>query len=299
MDSEKKKEQQRVDYVIGRIKEKIETTENELEKARKETSSVEKNYVQNAKINTFEVDDRMETNAEVQQQKQLVAKNVENERILKQELSKLTLLKDSPYFGRIDILDQGEEEPESLYIGTASFAENNRNFLVYDWRAPISSIFYNGTLGNVQYETPMGIQTTELVKKRQFTIVDGKIRHMFDTNETIGDEMLQAVLGEHSDEYMKNIVATIQKEQNDIIRDTKHDLLLVQGVAGSGKTSVALHRIAYLLYFAAYRLFALPQQPQTFCRPNCFIFAEPVVFTLYFRSFAKSWRTQHAASHAC
>lgn len=92
-------------------------------------------------------------------------KNVENERILKQELSKLTLLKDSPYFGRIDILDQGEEEPESLYIGTASFAENNRNFLVYDWRAPISSIFYNGTLGNVQYETPMGIQTTELVKK--------------------------------------------------------------------------------------------------------------------------------------
>ena len=125
MDSEKKKEQQRVDYVIGRIKEKIETTENELEKARKETSSVEKNYVQNAKINTFEVDDRMETNAEVQQQKQLVAKNVENERILKQELSKLTLLKDSPYFGRIDILDQGEDEPESLYIGTASFAENS------------------------------------------------------------------------------------------------------------------------------------------------------------------------------
>lgn len=166
MDSEKKKEQQRVDYVIGRIKEKIETTENELEKAHKETSSVEKNYVQNARINTFEVDDRMETNAEVQQQKQLVAKNVENERILKQELSKLTLLKDSPYFGRIDILDQGEEEPESLYIGTASFAENNRNFLVYDWRAPISSIFYNGTLGNVQYETPMGIQTTELVKKK-------------------------------------------------------------------------------------------------------------------------------------
>lgn len=256
MDSEKKKEQQRVDYVIGRIKEKIETTENELEKARKETSSVEKNYVQNARINTFEVDDRMETNAEVQQQKQLVAKNVENERILKQELSKLTLLKDSPYFGRIDILDQGEEEPESLYIGTASFAENNRNFLVYDWRAPISSIFYNGTLGNVQYETPMGIQTTELVKKRQFTIVDGKIRHMFDTNETIGDEMLQAVLGEHSDEYMKNIVATIQKEQNDIIRDTKHDLLLVQGVAGSGKTSAILQRIAFLLYHSNRKLSA-------------------------------------------
>lgn len=256
MDTEKDLEQRRVDYVTGRIEEKIESTETELEKARKETASVERNYVQNARINTYEVDDRMETNAEVQQQKQLVAKNVETERILDQELSRLSILKDSPYFGRIDILDPGETEPESLYIGTASFAENNCDFLVHDWRAPISSIFYNGTLGDVRYETPMGMQETKLVRKRQFNTSHGRIRHMFDTNETVGDEMLQEVLGEHGDEYMRNIVATIQKEQNDIIRDTKHDLLLVQGVAGSGKTSAILQRIAFLLYHSRRKLSA-------------------------------------------
>ena len=91
---------------------------------------------------------------------------------------------------------------------------------------------------------------------------------MFDTNETIGDEMLQAVLGEHSDEYMKNIVATIQKEQNDIIRDTKHDLLLVQGVAGSGKTSAILQRIAFLLYHSNRKLSA--DQIVCFRRTCCF-----------------------------
>ena len=92
------------------------------------------------------------------------------------------------------------------------------------------------------------MQTTELKKKRQFTIKDGKITNMFDTNETVGDEVLQVALGKQNDQYMHNIVATIQKEQNDIIRDTRSDLLLVQGVAGSGKTSAILQRIAYLLY---------------------------------------------------
>ena len=120
--------------------------------------------------------------------------------------------------------------------------------LIYDWRAPISGVYYNGTLGKVQYETPAGTQSTELVKKRQFTIKDGRITNMFDTNETVGDELLQAALGAQNDQYMHNIVATIQQEQNDIIRNTSSDLLLVQGVAGSGKTSAILQRIAYLLY---------------------------------------------------
>ena len=100
----------------------------------------------------------------------------------------------------------------------------------------------------------MGEQFAELKKKRQFTIKKGVITNMFDTNETIGDEILQSVLGEHSDEYMRNIVATIQAEQNDIIRDVKHDLLLVQGVAGSGKTSAILQRIAFLLYHSRDKL---------------------------------------------
>ncbi|GBG95860.1 ATP-dependent DNA helicase [Ligilactobacillus salitolerans] len=248
MASQRQLEQQRVDQVIVEIKQQLKQAKKEYEKAHAETSSVEKNYLQNAKVNTTEVDDRMETNAEIQQQKQLVAKNIQTEQILKEQLETLKDLKKSPYFGRIDIQDPDETSPESLYIGTASLSDEHQNFLVYDWRAPISSVYYNGTLGQVEYETPAGRQETELLKKRQFKITDGQIQNMFDTSETVGDELLQSVLDEHSDEYMKNIVATIQKDQNDIIRDTNSDLLLVQGVAGSGKTSAILQRIAFLLY---------------------------------------------------
>lgn len=247
MENERQLEQNRVDQVVKEIQKQQKQTEKEYKKAHEETSSVEKNYVQNAKVNTTEVDDRMETNAEIQQQKQLVAKNVQTEQILKEQLETLQDLEKSPYFGRIDIQDPGDEQ-ETLYIGTASLNDDHQNFLIYDWRAPISSVYYNGTLGPVEYETPAGQQQTDLLKKRQFKINNGQIKNMFDTNETVGDEILQDVLDEHSDEYMKNIVATIQKEQNDIIRDTKSDLLLVQGVAGSGKTSAILQRIAFLLY---------------------------------------------------
>lgn len=246
--NEFKREQARVDHVISKIETQTEHTKNLYNQAHSETRSVESNYSQNAKINTFEADDRIETNAEVQQQKGLVARAVENETILKRQVATYKRLQASPYFGRIDIKDPGETQAEPLYIGTASFADENENFLIYDWRAPISSIYYNGTLGKVTYQTPVGDMDTELVKKRQFSIQSGKITNMFDTNETVGDEILQEVLGQQNDTYMANIVATIQKEQNDIIRDTTSDLLVVQGVAGSGKTSAILQRIAFLLY---------------------------------------------------
>ncbi|WP_412989531.1 RNA polymerase recycling motor HelD [Pediococcus siamensis] len=246
--NEIKREQTRVDHVIKKIKTQAAHTKELYEQAHSETRSVENNYSQNAKINTFEADDRIETNAEVQQQKGLVARAVENETILKRQVATYKQLQDSPYFGRIDIQDPGESEAEPLYIGTASFADEHENFLIYDWRAPISSIYYNGTLGKVAYQTPSGMMETELVKKRQFSIQHGQITNVFDTNETVGDEILQEVLGQQNDTYMANIVATIQKEQNDIIRDTTSDLLVVQGVAGSGKTSAILQRIAFLLY---------------------------------------------------
>lgn len=213
MDNEKALEQKRVDDVMNEIQKQLDATQIEYDKAHKETTSVERNYVQNARVNTYEVDDQMETNAEIQQQKNLVAKTIENETILKKQLSTLKILQDSAYFGRIDIHENGEEDSETLYIGTSSLVDEDQDFLIYDWRAPISSIYYNGTLGPVSYETPMGEQFAELKKKRQFTIKKGVITNMFDTNETIGDEILQSVLGEHSDEYMRNIVATIQAEQ--------------------------------------------------------------------------------------
>ncbi|KRM09583.1 DNA helicase [Lentilactobacillus farraginis DSM 18382 = JCM 14108] len=246
--NEQQKEQQRVDEVISKISTKITSTENEYNRAHTETKKVQQTYSDNTSVNYFEVDDRIETSAELQQQRGLVSRLTENESILKRQLATMKDLKRSPYFGRIDIRDDDQTQDEKLYIGIASFENEDGEFLVYDWRAPISSIYYNGTLGKVAYETPMGEQQTTLTKKRQFQIVDGRIRNMFDTNETVGDEMLQTALGAQNDEYMQNIVATIQHEQNDIIRDTKSQLLVVQGVAGSGKTSAILQRIAFLLY---------------------------------------------------
>jgi DNA helicase-2/ATP-dependent DNA helicase PcrA len=245
---DQQQEQQRVNHVVAKIGEQKDATEALYNKAHQETSQVERNYSQNAKVNLIEADDRIETHAEIQQQKGLVARAIENEAILKRQIDELSDLQKSPYFGRIDIKDDDEDDSESLYIGVSSFADHDGNFLIYDWRAPIASIYYNGTLGQVTYDTPAGKMQTDLIKKRQFTISHGEIQHMFDTNETVGDEMLQQALGAQNDEYMQNIVATIQKEQNDIIRDVYSDLLVVQGVAGSGKTSAILQRIAFLLY---------------------------------------------------
>ncbi|MCK8612124.1 ATP-dependent DNA helicase [Apilactobacillus kunkeei] len=243
-----KNEQNRVDEVVAKLHKRIDKTEAEYQKAHNETKRVQQNYGNNTSVNYVEVDDRIETSADLQQQRGLVNKVVQSEAIIKNQLETYKKLADSPYFGRIDIKDDDDDDTESLYIGTASFVDDNENFLVYDWRAPISSIYYNGTLGKVAYQTPAGKQTTDLEKKRQFQISHGEINNMFDTNETVGDEMLQSVLGQQHDEVMQNIVSTIQKEQNDIIRDTYSDLLVVQGVAGSGKTSAILQRIAFLLY---------------------------------------------------
>lgn len=241
-------EQKRVDEVVEKLYQRIDTTEIEYDKAHNETKRVQQNYGNNTSVNYVEVDDRIETSADLQQQRGLVNKVVQSEAIIKNQLETYKKLADSPYFGRIDIQDDDEDDYDSLYIGTSSFVDDDDNFLVYDWRAPISSIYYNGTLGQVKYKTPAGIQSTDLIKKRQFQISHAHIDNMFDTNETVGDEMLQNVLGQQHDEVMQNIVSTIQKEQNDIIRDTYNDLLVVQGVAGSGKTSAILQRIAFLLY---------------------------------------------------
>lgn len=246
-------EQRRVARVDALIAARLATVKQQRTMAMRDLTEIEQSYGDATKVNITEVDDRMETNAAVQQQKMMVARAAENETILGHEEARLQLLQGSPYFGRIDISEAGEHD--TLYIGLGTF-QHGDDFLVYDWRAPIASIYYNGTLGPVSYEAPTGEQTVTLENKRQFKIEHGQITNMFDTNETVGDEILQSVLGEQSSDYMKNIVATIQQEQNDIIRDTTSDLLVVQGVAGSGKTSAVLQRVAYLLYHSRSHLAA-------------------------------------------
>ena len=154
----------------------------------------------------------------------------------------------SPYFGRIDFKEDGEDL-EKIYIGIHSLIDDNSSdVLVYDWRTPIASLFYECEEGTGTYKSPVGLIRGNITLKRQYKIENSKLKYFFDSSIKINDELLQEVLGQNSSDKMKNIVRTIQKEQNMIIRDTKNKLLVVQGVAGSGKTSIALHRIAYLLY---------------------------------------------------
>jgi DNA helicase II / ATP-dependent DNA helicase PcrA len=170
-------------------------------------------------------------------------------RFSSKQVEKLEKMMESPYFGRIDFQEKGDTSAEKVYIGTASFFNDDTlEMLVYDWRSSIASMFYDFELGPAFYETLDGNVEGEMKLKRQYKIADGKINFMFDSSVKIDDDMLQEMLGKSADDKMKNIVTTIQREQNRIIRDDKHNLLIVQGTAGSGKTSIALHRAAYLLY---------------------------------------------------
>ena len=151
----------------------------------------------------------------------------------------------NPYFGKV--IFKNENHEEEVYIGI-THVEDDLDYYVHDWRSPICSLFYDYETGPAKYLSPDGIITGELKVKRQYKIEDAKLKGIFDTNINIEDDVLQQVLAEDSNDKMKNIVNTIQQEQNKVIRNTEDRTLIVQGIAGSGKTSVALHRIAFLLY---------------------------------------------------
>ena len=159
---------------------------------------------------------------------------------------KLLKVQYSPYFGRVDFKENGEEE-KPIYIGLTN-VQKDLNYLVYDWRSPIASLFYDYGIGPCMYEAPDGEINGYMSLRRQYKIENEKLIRVFDNDLNVVDECLQEVLSESSSEKMKNIVNTIQSEQNEIIRNISNKNLIVQGIAGSGKTSVALHRIAFLLY---------------------------------------------------
>ena len=162
---------------------------------------------------------------------------------------RLKRMLDAPFFGSVEFVYDGEDEPEDFYIGIGNFArERGALPLIYDWRAPVSSLFYDYDKGEASYEAPGGRMDGEILSKWQYKIRGGKMIYEFESDVKIDDDILKQELGANSDTKLKNIVRTIQKEQNAIIRNTKDKILAIQGVAGSGKTSVALHRIAYLLY---------------------------------------------------
>lgn len=159
---------------------------------------------------------------------------------------KLLKVQYSPYFGRVDFKEDGEDT-KKVYIGLTNIEKDLRYF-VYDWRSPIASLFYDYPVGPCKYEAPDGEIKGYMSLRRQYKIENNKLLRVFDNDLNVVDECLQEVLSEKSSDKMKNIVNTIQSEQNEIIRNVSNKHLIVQGIAGSGKTSVALHRIAFLLY---------------------------------------------------
>ncbi|BCC53985.1 hypothetical protein BCJMU07_3335 [Bacillus cereus] len=244
-----KEEQQRVDVVIEKVDEELKELDNRVGSVKSEIVSIRKNFWEDVKVNIDNIKEAVETAASIRQEAELLAEREHTHRHTKNEYDLLTKIKETPYFGRIDFKEDDEADTDEMYIGIGSFYDKEKDeFLVYDWRAPISSLYYDYTLGKAQYKAPIGTISGDLLLKRQYMIRNGTIQSMFDTGVTIGDELLQEALGRNASEQMKSIVATIQKEQNQIIRNDKSDVLIVQGTAGSGKTSAALQRVAYLLY---------------------------------------------------
>lgn len=246
-ETEQQKEQKHLDEVLGLIKKKESELDHSIEHAQNEAQNINSHFFDDVKLDYDGYSTSMDTALSIHQQQQMLAERQNAWQHSAKQLSTLQRLEKKPYFARVDF-QEPNEDPETIYIGLGSFADKEDHFLIYDWRAPISSIYYDGKLGKVSYNSPDGVQTVDMTKKRQFLIEDGKITNMFDTNESIGDQMLLNVLNEKSSTQMKSIVTTIQREQNKIIRNTSADLLFVQGAAGSGKTSAIMQRVAYLLY---------------------------------------------------
>ncbi len=246
--SEEALEQEHLDNIMKQIKERKKSLKKSIKSAEGEARNLNSHFFDDVKLDYDGYSTSMETALSIHQQQQLLSEREHAWQHSAKQLDTVERLEKRPYFARVDFKEQGEKKPETIYIGLGSFADKNDHFLIYDWRAPISSIYYDGKLGEVSYNSPEGKITVDMTKKRQFMIEDGKIVNMFDTNESIGDQMLLEVLSEKSSTQMKSIVTTIQQEQNKIIRNISADLLFVQGAAGSGKTSAILQRIAFLLY---------------------------------------------------
>ncbi|MDL2225607.1 AAA family ATPase [Eubacteriales bacterium OttesenSCG-928-M02] len=163
------------------------------------------------------------------------------------QLEKLKKLLSAPYFARIDFTFAGTDTPKEIYIGRSTLRKA-QEICIFDWRAPVASMFYRYGPGPASYQAPQGTIEGTMELKRQYEIKDGLLEYFFDADIEILDEYLRKMLSQNASPQMKSIVETIQREQDMVIRDEKSDVLVVQGVAGSGKTSVALHRAAYLMY---------------------------------------------------
>lgn len=242
-------EQERLNQVVRELEARIIELEPEVTGLHDQVTGIRRRFWEEVTVNTNTHEDFEETFYSIRQQEALLSERERSHKLRLQQLRNMKRLLKSPYFGRIDFKEKGMSVTEKVYIGVSSFVDSEgMDFLVYDWRTPIASMYYDYEPGAASYDTPSGQIAGMMTLKRQYQIRQGELCNVFDTSLTIGDELLQQVLGQGADHQMRSIVATIQKEQNAIIRNDTSRMLIVQGAAGSGKTSAALQRVAYLLY---------------------------------------------------
>ncbi|WP_078391707.1 RNA polymerase recycling motor HelD [Shouchella patagoniensis] len=242
-------EYERAAFIHAFIRTKQAMLKDQLEGVSGDEMELKETFWDNVTMNFSNTEDAQETISSIKQQAELLNERERSSELMKKQMRTLRRLADSPYFGRIDMKEKGADTPDALYIGLASLMdETDSEFLIYDWRAPISSVYYDSEVGPVSYEAPVGTVKGELVGKRQYVFRRGELKALFDTSLAIGDDRLKEALSNEASTNMKTIVSTIQKEQNQAIRNENSRFLIVQGVAGSGKTSVAMQRAAYLLF---------------------------------------------------
>ena len=249
--TEKAFEEKRLAQTISLAEEQLKQAKEAADKKKSEIIEAKKDVRENTEhgITSLYTSDGFEALVELSQYINPVTDKIID---YEEEEHKILLLEKmikSPYFARIDFKFDDEDEFEKIYIGRSSLRKNSyQEMYVYDWRSPIASIFYRFMTGEAFYDAPCGRVTGELNLKRQYEIKNGTLEYFFDSDVQIVDEFLRQLLSQNTTAKMKEIVETIQHEQDVVIRDMENDLLMVQGVAGSGKTSIALHRAAYLMY---------------------------------------------------
>lgn len=249
--TEKAFEEKRLAQTISLAEEQLKQAKEAADKKKSEIIEAKKDVRENTEhgITSLYTSDGFEALVELSQYINPVTDKIID---YEEEEHKILLLEKmikSPYFARIDFKFDDEDEFEKIYIGRSSLRKNSyQEMYVYDWRSPIASVFYRFMTGEAFYDAPCGRVTGELNLKRQYEIKNGVLEYFFDSDVQIVDEFLRQLLSQNTTAKMKAIVETIQHEQDVVIRDMENDLLMVQGVAGSGKTSIALHRAAYLMY---------------------------------------------------
>ncbi|GKX67855.1 HelD family protein [Inconstantimicrobium mannanitabidum] len=249
MKNEEINEQKQVEFLVEKKKldETLEIINSEI-----------LNYIERRKYITDYIRDyRQKVVEDYKDDEDAIIEYFDHERFVKEEayktidkkLKELTILKESPYFGKVTFEEEGEEYPETLYIGRFGVTrEQDLEPIIIDWRAPVASLFYHGSLGKASYDVPKGVVDTEILGRRQLIVKKAQLKGMFDSAIDVKDEILQMVLSSNTNEKLKDVIMTLQQEQDKIIRMDRNKTIVVNGVAGSGKTTIALHRVAYLLY---------------------------------------------------